>query len=50
VAKLLRFPPELEAKLEAVAARERRTFTAQVMLMLERQLEREEQQAPPKES
>lgn len=38
MAKLLRFPPELEAKLSELADRERRTFTAQVILMLEQWL------------
>ena len=35
VAKLLRFPRRLEDTLAALAERERRTFTAQVVLMLE---------------
>lgn len=38
MAKLLRFPPELEEKLSTLAERERRTFTAQVILMLEQWL------------
>jgi predicted DNA-binding protein len=43
VAKLLRFPPELETRLTALAGRERRTFTAQVVLMLEQWFEEHEQ-------
>jgi predicted DNA-binding protein len=39
VAKLLRFPPELETRLTALAERERRTFTAQIVLMLEQWFE-----------
>ena len=43
MAKLLRFPPELEAKLAALAERERRTFTAQVILIIEQWLEAREE-------
>jgi hypothetical protein len=43
VAKLLRLPPALEARIAALAKREYRTFTAQVLVMLGRQLEVEEQ-------
>lgn len=44
MAKLLRFPPELETRLMALAERERRTFTAQIMLMLEQWLDQHEPQ------
>lgn len=46
MAKLLRFPPELETRLTALAERERRTFTAQVVLMLEQWFEDREQRQP----
>jgi hypothetical protein len=45
VAKPLRFPPELEAKLTALVERGRRTFTAQIMRMLEQWLGLEEQES-----
>jgi hypothetical protein len=44
VAKLIRFPEETEAWLTALAERERRTFTAQLLLLVEmgrRQWEKE---------
>lgn len=34
IAKLLRFPPELEEEVAALARKEYRTFSAQVFLML----------------
>jgi hypothetical protein len=44
VAKLIRFPAELEAKIAAAAERYRRTFTAQVIWWVERGMEVEEQE------
>jgi hypothetical protein len=38
-ARLLRFPPGLEREINAIAAREFRTFTAQVVKMLTEWLE-----------
>lgn len=49
VAKLVRFPPEVYARLAAVARRERRSVTAQVVRLVEEglaRLERAEQTAP----
>lgn len=40
VAKLLRFPPELEEAVQKEAERGRRSFSAQVFLMLEIALKR----------
>ncbi len=42
VPKFIRFPVALARQIEAIAARERRTFTAQLLLMLEQWLERNE--------
>lgn len=39
MAKLIRFPEAMETRLAAMAERERRTFTAQVLLLLEQRLE-----------
>jgi predicted DNA-binding protein len=39
VAKFIRFPVEIAQRIEAIAKRERRTFTAQLLLMLEQWLE-----------
>lgn len=43
VAKFIRFPPELAEAVAVVAKRERRTFTAQLLLILDQWLQ---QQAP----
>jgi predicted DNA-binding protein len=45
VSKLIRFPPELAEKLEAIARRERRSFTGQILLIVEQWLEQRE--TPP---
>ena len=37
--KLIRFPEETERKLAELAARERRTFTAQLLLIVDRYFE-----------
>jgi hypothetical protein len=48
-AKLLRLTPELEAEIDAIARREYRTFTAQVVKMLQEWLEAHpEQREPPR--
>ena len=39
VAKFIRFPVEIARRIDAIARRERRTFTAQLLLMLEQWLE-----------
>lgn len=50
VAKLVRFSPELEAEIDAIAKREYRTFTAQLVKMLTEWLEAHpEQRAQPPE-
>lgn len=46
-AKFIRFPPALAQQIEAVASRERRTFTAQLLLMLEQWLDEHGERAPP---
>jgi hypothetical protein len=53
-ARLLRLPPELEREINAIAEREYRTFTAQVVKMLTEWLEahpeaREEQAGEPEQ-
>lgn len=44
MAKLIRFPVELETRLTAYAERQRRSLTAQIVLFVERQLEIEEEE------
>jgi hypothetical protein len=46
-AKLLRLTPELEAEIDAIARREYRTFTAQVVKMLEEWLASHPEQREP---
>lgn len=48
--KLIRFPPELAERIEKIARREYRTFTAQVMLMLSQWLEEHPEAEQPKKS
>lgn len=48
--RLMRFPPELEAEIDAIAKREYRTFLAQVVKMLQEWLEAHpEQREHPQE-
>jgi hypothetical protein len=46
IAKLLRFPPELEEEIMALARREYRTFSAQVFMMLREWLDARQQPKP----
>jgi hypothetical protein len=50
VAKLIRFPPEVYARLEAAARRDRRSVTAQVVHIVEEHLERQQQREEGEET